>query len=471
VVDDGLVDAVASGQLDTATLDAALTRALTLRMRLGMFDPLALQPATSYGTERIGTGTAKQLAAVDAVAQGLVLLRNDAATLPLSTLPRTARVAVVGPHAVSQLQLLGDEYGDAYCPGVTTPGNRAAGCIPRLGESVGDLVATLWPDASVCIAEGVSVSGNDSSGIPAALACVAGADAVIVAVGNDNAAIEHEGVDRTTTDLPGLQQSFALSVLAAAAAGGGARTVLVLVNAGQLTIDALLAAPSPPGAIVEAFYPGFGGPALAAALWGQTNAWGRLPYTMYPGNYTAAVQLGSLAVAAWPGRTYRYLDAAAFPPLFAFGDGLSYTTFALSCGPSTGVVPAAGNASVILNCTSTNTGAFPVAGDEVLLVFHRVGADVNASVAGRHPVPVRSLVGFDRLSGIAPGASATTSWTLDAAAWGLVNEVGATVVYPGTHFLDVSPRPPAAPFTLTLTVLGSSPVVIASPPVPPSPTS
>jgi beta-D-xylosidase 4 len=102
------------------------------------------------------------------------------------------------------------------------------------------------------------------------------ADVIVLALGIDKT-IEHEGQDRTDTALPGLQEPFAQMVLAL-----GKPVVLVLTNGGALAIDNLI---DRPNAIVEAFNPCFGAYGLAHALFGFTNKWGKMPYTMYPHDY------------------------------------------------------------------------------------------------------------------------------------------------------------------------------------------
>ena len=84
--------------------------------------------------------------------------------------------------------------------------------------------------------------------------------------------IESEAHDRQTIDLPPTQHKLAQAILAT-----GTPTVLVLMNAGMVAIDAE-AAHGGPLAIIEAFYPGpYGGRALAKSIFGQENRWGRLP--------------------------------------------------------------------------------------------------------------------------------------------------------------------------------------------------
>ncbi len=218
VSENGLADALASGAVSETELDAALSRTLSLRFRLGMFDaPPHASPLTGYGLDRVNAASSVQ-AAEDAAAQGAVLLRNSRDTLPIDVQNAALKtVAVVGPHAISQRGLVGDFYGDALCPGVNNRSVRAQDCVRTIGASLIDALAGPRPDIAVLVAEGVSIAGADTSGVAEALAAVNLADYVVLAVGYDNGSVEHEGADHNYTTLPPTQANFSASVLAAAA--------------------------------------------------------------------------------------------------------------------------------------------------------------------------------------------------------------------------------------------------------------
>ena len=89
-----------------------------------------------------------------------------------------------------------------------------------------------------------------------------------------------------------------------------------------------------------------------------------------------------------------------------------------------------------IDCTVSNTAGPD--GDEVLTVFHRPTAAIIGRVAGSHPLPLRALVEFERVS-VAAGAVGSVHFDIaDSEAFAFVNEDGASVIYPGLHFLDVS---------------------------------
>lgn len=187
-----------------------------------------------------------------------------------------------------------------------------------------------------------------------------------------------KGGDRTSILLPKVQRDL----LAAVAALGKPVTV-VLTGGSALSLDT-----SKANAILEAWYYGEqGGRAVAEALVGEYNPGGRLPVTFYASDQ----DLPSFTDYSMVNRTYRYFKGK---PLFAFGHGLSYTTFdyselKLSCDS---VSP---SGEVICSVTITNTGLR--AGDEVVQVYARA---INPPVA----MPIQWLVGFQRIA-LRPGES------------------------------------------------------------------
>lgn len=210
-------------------------------------------------------------------------------------------------------------------------------------------------------------------------------------------------------------------------------TVLLLTNGGAVAIDSLVAAATRtaatpgPAAIVEAFSPCTNAHALAALLYGA-NSWGKLPITIYPASFAEQADAASFDMAKPPGRTYKYFNAT---PLWSFGHGLSYSEFTLACARKQGGAPL----NVSVSCTVANVGGS--GGDEVVQVYHAAGADVRAEVAGRHPVPRKALVDFERVH-VAAGASATVGFELGRRALELVNATGGRQLYAGSHNLIFS---------------------------------
>jgi beta-glucosidase len=127
-------------------------------------------------------------------------------------------------------------------------------------------------------------------------------------------------------------------------------------------------------------------------------------------------------VATGEGRTYRYFKGKA---LFEFGDGLSYTTFHHLCSC----------AAMQCSCTVTNTGAS--AGDEVVMVYDSMSDAIRTAVGKAHPLPIKRLVDFQRVS-LAAGASATLTFSITAEMLRLTTADGSRRSYAGMHNLVFS---------------------------------
>ena len=334
-------------------------------------------------------------------------------------------------------------------------------CVPTLSAAL----TAANANGTVTTIMGVSVQGNDSSW-GAAIAAVAAADVVVLALGTDNNCAG-EGTDLTDIGLPGVQSQFGLAVLAAASASSKP-VVLLIVSAFPTAFDEVAAAG--PGAVALIYAPTFGAPAVAAQLFGDTNRWGRAVMTVYPHAYQGAVSLYDFAIAPTPtnpGRTYRFYNGSSGAPLVRFGEGMSYSSFTTTCGSGGGAAP---DGAVAVRCNISNVPGSP-AGDQVLMVFHRPSPDIIARIGGAHPVPLSSLVAFERFA-VPAGATASGSFFLRASeSLTLVDNSGASVLYPGLHYLDVWD---GGSFNATIPVevpgLGGPPTVIKRPPPPPPPT-
>jgi beta-glucosidase len=232
------------------------------------------------------------------------------------------------------------------------------------------------------------------------------------------------GGDRTSIDLPAAQEEL-LKALATA----GKPLVVVLQNGSALAVNW---AQQNANAMLEAWYPGEeGGTAIADTLAGDNNPGGRLPLTFY----SSLSQIPPFEDYSMRGRTYRYFTGK---PLYGFGFGLSYTSFAyknLKIAPSQ---VKAGN-PVKVQADVRNTGA--VAGDEVVELYltQPPGAEI----------PLRVLAGFKRVH-LAPGQSAHVSLTIDPLSLGQVDQKGNRVLVPGEYSVSLGgAQPQDAAWVLT----------------------
>lgn len=395
---DHLMEAVQQGHVTEATVKQSARRAFRQLMMAGRFDPASMIGWSSLGVENINSSYA-QLTKREAALMGMVLLKNQNDLLPLKA---GSKLAVVGPMAVTT-DLMSDYAG----------GTGEAGCWPNSDEScivsIGQAVATANSGGTTTIHKGVDVNSKDASGIPAAISAAREADIVVLVIGNDRTQ-EHEGHDRPDTALPGLQADLAKQITALKKP-----LLLLMSNGGALAIDNLVA---PSDAIVECFNPAQNTPELAELLFGNQNRWGKLPVTMYPHDYTSQQPMVNYDMSRSPGRTYKYYTGK---PLFEYGTGLSLTTFSLACSK-------AGASPFTIDCLVKNTGKRD--GDEVVMIFHSASSDIRAKVS--HPVPIKSLIDFERVS-VATGSNVSIRFELSLAAAKLVNAQGDRVLYPGAR--------------------------------------
>jgi beta-glucosidase len=380
--------AVRAGLVSEAVVNQALTRVLRVAFRLGALDPPEMVPYSKIGPEVIESQPHRDLALKTAL-ESMVLLRNQNAFLPLDK-NKLKSVAVIGPQADHF------ETGNYY------------GAKPRIVSPVEGIRAKLGPAVKVEYAAGCDILDPAKAGdIEQAAALAAKSDVAILFLGT-NLRVEAEGRDRSSLDLPGSQEQLLEAVYKA-----NPKTVAVIMSGGPVSVK--WASQNVP-AILAAWYPGEeAGTALAAVLFGDHNPAGRLPYTVYDSLDQIPPQS---QYDITKGFTYMYF---AGKPQFAFGHGLSYTTFRYSgLKLSQARVPADGQVTV--NLAVENTGAR--AGDEVVQLYvHDVAASVKR--------PAKELRGFQRVS-LNPKEKKLVAFTLPASDLAFYDEKARKfVVEPG----------------------------------------
>jgi beta-glucosidase len=273
-----------------------------------------------------------------------------------------------------------------------------------------------------------------------ALAAVAAADVTVLIMGlsprleGEEMDVEVPGFaggDRTSLGLPEQQRTLLRAVAAT-----GKPVVLVLLSGSALAVP--WAAERVP-AILQAWYPGqAAGEALADVLFGAVSPAGRLPVTFY----RSVEQLPPFSDYDMEGRTYRYFRGE---PLFPFGHGMSYSRFRYSDLEVPDTVLAGEDVRVRVEVR--NVGS--IEADEVVQAYL---TDVEASV----PAPLRSLVGFRRLS-LTPAERRWVSFLVPAEALSVIDEDGRRMVEAGVFELSVGGKQPGqrgladAPTTEVLT--------------------
>jgi beta-glucosidase len=360
-----LVSAVEKGEVDGALVDEAVLRLLRRKIEYATRpDPVAYSPALVRAPEHVAL-------AREAAEKGVVLLKNERGLLPLDE-GSIRSVAVVG--RLAEAPNLGDHgSSQVYPPDTVT-------VVEGLRDALG---------ATSVIYE----AGDDV--IKARAAARAGDVAVVVAGLDHSSEGEYipqkpdesdRGGDREDLALPRADRELILSV-----AAENPRTVVVLIGGAAITVEDWH---DRAAAILMAFYPGEqGGAAVARLLLGRASPSGKLPFTV-PRDAADLPPFDNRAASVEYGYYHGYTlaDEKGWEPRFAFGHGLSYTTFAYA-NLAVDATEAKESGIVTASVDVTNTGSRP--GDEIVQLY--VG--FPGSKVDR---PVKLLRAFDKVS-LAPG--------------------------------------------------------------------
>ena len=402
---EGALEAVRSGMLSEAEIDAPCARLLALKFRMGLFeDPRGpdLEQAA-----RVIALPEHRAANLEAARQSLVLLQNDG-LLPLDP-QQVKSIAVIGPNADDDLQQLGDwSLGASQHP-------PEAGKHPReKTTTVLDGIRALAPDGLTVLYErGCSIVDDDLSGIPAAVAAAQAADIVVAWW-----AITWSSSVRCAA-LPRWNCRAGQSRCSKPLAQTGKPLVVVLVNSKPLVLAARR--PARRSHHRSCSYPGWKGagrcPSVVRLLNPSASSRSRSGSRRQQPVFTAR--------CAPAGNRYADLTQA---PLFPFGHGLSYTDYAYSNLRLAAPTLARGESARVL-VDVQNVGQRP--GVEIVQVYVR---DVITSVTWVD----KALKGFARVS-LAPGEKATAQVDLPWEAFEIVNAQGVNVVESGEFEVLVGP--------------------------------
>jgi beta-glucosidase len=365
-----LLGAVRQNLISEQEIDAAVSRVLGARFRLGLFDPPKKVAYAQIPISQNDTLDHEALA-LQVARQSIVLLKNDS-LLPLDR-AKIKRIAVIGANADSLSMLLGNYNGSPARPVTILDGiKKVAGT---------NIQVVYEPGCPLAL-------GRDATGRPDAQTwtraiAAAWMSDVIIYVGGISPQLEGEemkvdydgfsGGDRTQIELPPVQTELLKALQAAG-------KPVVFVNCSGSAIAMPWEAANLP-AILQAWYPGEqGGRAVADVIFGEANPAGRLPVTFY----RSTADLPAFDNYSMSNRTYRYFGGQ---PLFAFGHGLSYTKFGYHDPKLNGTNFAAGD-TIKLTFALLNEGAWD--GDEVAQVYFR-------HVHSARPQPRLALCGFARI--------------------------------------------------------------------------
>ncbi len=409
-----LKNSVDSGRVSMQTIDDAVRRILTAKFQLGLFkDPFRF---CDEQREKETEMSASHLeASKDMAHKSIVLLKNDNNVLPLNH-PKT--IALVGPLAADGAQLIGPWSGAGE-------GDKCVSVLTAFQQrSTADGFTLLH-------AKGADINSDDKKGFNEALSMARKSDVIIAVVG-ESTEMSGEASSRTHIGLPGVQEDLVEALVAT-----GKPVVVVLMNGRPLTIPWIA---EHANAIVEAWWSGTeGGPAIADILFGDYNPSAKLTMT-FPRDMG---QVPLFYNQKSTGRPYdpttkwntRYIDMPNTPQ-FAFGFGLSYTTFVYdSLLISTPQPPYkeeyifTKQDTVLASVKITNTGSRT--GEEIVQLYVR---DLVGSVTR----PVKELKGFQKIK-LEPGESKKVTFPITSDQLRFYTADMTFKAEPGTFWIMVGP--------------------------------
>src|ERR1035437_48185 len=393
---DTVVNLIKNGKFNEKILDEKVSRILHVMYKTNMID--GVRKKGEYNTK------AHQQTALKVAEEGIVLLKNENKTLPLSSSIKS--IAVIGLNA-DRKQAMGGGSSQAKAFYEVSP-------LEGLRNERGNKINITY-NMGYRIERGATA---DNQLISQAVDAASKADVAIVVGGwthgynysvwSDNA-YDAEDFDKLNMNMPFGQDELIKAVLKA-----NPRTIVVLMGGGAIDMTQWV---NNTPAIIQAWYPGMeGGNALAKIIFGEVNPSGKLPMT-FPKTlddapseklgmkskdlqqlyYTDDIYVG-----------YRYFDTYKVEPQFAFGHGLSYTTFEYSNLKVQGK-----NKKATVTFTIKNTGI--VAGAEVAQVY----VHQEKSTLAR---PEKELKGFEKIM-LQPGEQKTVTLTLNADAFQYYDDI------------------------------------------------
>ncbi len=440
-----LVDQVKQGIVPLSDVDRAVAHVLTVKFRLGLFDDPFVDPAYA---EKVTNSDEHRALAVEAARKVLVLLKNDKNLLPLD-LGKLKTIAVIGPNAA-----------DVHLGGYSRDPGQGVSVLDGIKAKVGAKATVLYAEGCKITTAPNNFRGwwannvelvdpkTQADSIKAAVDAAIKSDVAILVVGENESTNreawgeEHRG-DRDSLDLLGAQNDLVKAVVET-----GKPVVVLLINGRPLSIN-YIAEKVP--AILEGFYLGEeGGVAAADVLFGDANPGGKLPVT-FPHSVGDLPDFYNHKPSA--NRSYEF---STRQPLYAFGYGLSYTTFKFD---NLRVEPAqmltGGTAKVSVDVANTGSRE----GDEVpqLYVHPKVSSVTQ---------PVMQLKAFERIT-LKPGEKKTVSFQVTPEMLSILDTDMHRVVEPGVYEMMVGASSDKTT-TVKLTVAGTHGET-GRPPLPPPP--
>jgi beta-glucosidase len=405
---------VVNGQFDSTLVERATRNVLRTKIILGMIDGVPVVPKTEIDSKE------HHELVYESGLKSLVLLKNSENILPLDK-EKLKSVAVIGPNA-------------AVLP---LDGNSSSKVLPSYRIPVEKAFRTILGDERVKYAKGCNINDTDKKQFAAALEAAKLAEYVVFVAGLDST-VEGEGwfLDKEADEkgggavarpdrpsqtvlLPGMQNELINEI-----AKVNPNIILVVISGGTCSVTPVI---NNVKGLLYAFYPGQeGGRAIVDVLFGNYNPSGKLPATI-PKDDSQIIPISpDFRNMVSRGIGYRWFDSQNLTPEFAFGFGLSYTTFEYS--------------NIRVNNTNAKVGDFievsfdlkntdKVFGEEVAQLYISTG-----KIIPELQMPVKQLRAFEK-TGLNPGETKTITFTLSPEELYIYNETTKSYQVPEGEFM------------------------------------
>ena len=386
-----LPEGVLSGRFDSSLVERAARNVLRTKIISGMIDGVPQIPVNVIDSKE------HRELVYESGLKGLVLLKNQGNILPLNK-ETVKSVAVIGPNAFV----------------LPLDGNSSSKVIPSYQIPVENAIRTLLGDNRVNYAKGCNINDTDKKQFREAISAAKKSEYVVFVAGLDNT-VEGEGYflfrdadekgggevtrpDRAsqTVLLPGVQNELINEI-----AKVNPNIILVVISGGTCSVTPVINSVK---GLLYAFYPGQeGGRAIADALFGNYNPSGKMPVTMPKDDGQIMPISADFRNMVSKGVGYRWFDSQKLTPEFAFGFGLSYTTFEYSNIRLNNTSALVGE-PIEVSFDLKNTGR--ITGEEVSQLYLSTKQIIPDII-----MPEKQLRGFEKVL-LNPGESKTITFTL-----------------------------------------------------------
>lgn len=407
-----LLIAVRDGLVEEKTINKAVVRLITTRMKLGLFDCSEKVPYNNISYDQVDCKEHINMN-LEAAKRSIVLLKNKDNLLPLDK-TKLKTIGIIGPNANNRKALIGNYEGTA---------SEYVTVLEGVKEYLGDDIRVYYSEGCHLFHEKISGLSHRNDRLAEVKAVADASDVIIACFGLDSGLEGEEGDrgnefssgDKPNLNLPGIQLDIIEELYKS-----GKPVILVLLSGSALAIGW---AEEHIPAIIQGWYPGAqGGRAIAQVLFGEHCPEGKLPITFY----RSTEELPDFTNYSMENRTYRYMKKEA---LFPFGYGLSYTDFAFQNMKISEEDITIGK-SVYCSVEVENVGKYT--GAETVQIY------IKAWLEG---APTVQLKGLKKVV-LEPGEKVTVNIELNNAAFGLYDDEGKLILNQGEYQIFIGASQP-----------------------------